>query len=177
MIIIPGFLVAWLTFPGIIVHEFAHALFCRLTRTKVHEVCYFRFGNPAGFVRHDPPTSVWKQLLIAGGPFIINSIAGFVIGLLAFKFIMPHKDWSVLRFIAGWLTVAVGMHAFPSRPDAVSVWQALWGKDAGKVPVAARIVGTPIAAIMYLGALFAVAMVDVVYGAVVGLLIPYLILK
>ena len=69
------------------------------------------------------------------------------------------------------------MHAFLSRPDAVNAWNALWGKDAGKVPVAAPIVGTPIAAIMYLGALFAVAMVDIMYGAVVGLLIPWLLLK
>lgn len=38
VILIPGFIVAMLTFPGIIVHEFAHKLFCSLTGTRVLEV-------------------------------------------------------------------------------------------------------------------------------------------
>lgn len=173
-VIVPGFLVAWLTFPGIIVHEAAHALFCRLTGTKVQQVCYFRFGNPVGFVRHDPPTSVWKQLLISGGPFIVNSIVGFVIGWLARRFIMGNEDLKILSYITGWLAVSIAMHAFPSRTDAVNTWKALWAGDA---PLTARIVGTPIVALMYLAALFAVAMVDLIYGAVIGLLIPQTMLK
>lgn len=47
MFFIPGQLIAALTFPGVIVHEMAHQLFCRLFRVAVLDVCYFRFG-PAG---------------------------------------------------------------------------------------------------------------------------------
>ena len=52
MIIIPGWLIALVTFPGVIVHEAAHFLFCRLRRVAVFDVCYLRFGNPAGYVIH-----------------------------------------------------------------------------------------------------------------------------
>jgi len=34
---IPGFIITWLTFPGVIIHEFAHKFFCSLTGTKVLE--------------------------------------------------------------------------------------------------------------------------------------------
>ena len=47
---IPGIIITWLTFPGVMVHEFAHKLFCRWTKTEVMEVCYFRFGNPVGLL-------------------------------------------------------------------------------------------------------------------------------
>lgn len=40
--IIPGFLISIATFPGVIVHEAAHQLFCRLTKVAVLDVCYFR---------------------------------------------------------------------------------------------------------------------------------------
>ncbi len=156
------------------VHEFAHALFCRFTGTPVHQVCYFRFGNPAGFVLHEPPATVWKQLWISGGPFVVNTIVGFLIGMLAFLTIPRSPEWQVPRFIAGWLAASVAMHAFPSRPDAVSSWRAVRAKEA---PLSAKIIGTPVAALMYLAALFAVGMVDLVYGLVIGVLIPLLLLK
>lgn len=50
MFFIPGELISILTFPGIIVHEFAHMLFCRIRKVAVFDACYFRVGNPAGFV-------------------------------------------------------------------------------------------------------------------------------
>lgn len=46
MIIIPGFLISLLTFPGVMVHEFAHQLFCRIMRVPVYDVVYFQAKNP-----------------------------------------------------------------------------------------------------------------------------------
>ena len=43
-------LISLVTFPGVIVHEAAHLPFCRLRRMPVVEVCFFRVGNPAGYV-------------------------------------------------------------------------------------------------------------------------------
>ena len=51
--IIPGWIISILTFPGVIVHEAAHMLFCRMRGVAVLEACFFRFGNPAGYVVHD----------------------------------------------------------------------------------------------------------------------------
>jgi hypothetical protein len=48
MFFIPGQLISLLSFPGIIVHEFAHLIFCRLRKVAILDVCYFRFDNPAG---------------------------------------------------------------------------------------------------------------------------------
>ena len=56
--IIPGFLISLVTFPGVIVHELAHVVFCRLTKTPILSVCYFRLGNPAGYVIHERPSSI-----------------------------------------------------------------------------------------------------------------------
>jgi hypothetical protein len=41
MFFIPGPLIALATFPGVIVHELAHQLFCRWFRIPVLNVCYF----------------------------------------------------------------------------------------------------------------------------------------
>jgi hypothetical protein len=49
---IPGQLIALLTFPGVIVHELGHQLMCRFLRVAVLDVCYFRVGRPA----RDRPT-------------------------------------------------------------------------------------------------------------------------
>ena len=43
--IFPGLFVSILTFPGVIVHELAHQLFCYMCNIKVNKVVYFQFGN------------------------------------------------------------------------------------------------------------------------------------
>lgn len=70
MFFIPGFLITILTFPGVIVHELAHQIFCRICRVAVFDVCYFKFGNPAGYVVHEHPKNAYSQILIGIGPFL-----------------------------------------------------------------------------------------------------------
>ena len=43
MMIIPGFIISILTFPGVIVHELAHQICCYICGIKVYEVKYFQF--------------------------------------------------------------------------------------------------------------------------------------
>ena len=62
--IIPGFVISIATFPGVIVHEFAHQLFCRLAKVAIFEVCYFRIGNPSGYVTHEIPKKTYQNVLI-----------------------------------------------------------------------------------------------------------------
>jgi hypothetical protein len=167
--IIPGFLITWATFPGVIVHEFGHLLFCRFTGTPVREVCYFRFGNPAGYVIHDRPSSIWKHILIGFGPLIVNTVLGFLLGLIASRQMLNSGS---LKFVGGilfWLAVSVAMHSFPSTGDAKSLWHALWKE---KSPVMARIVGTPLVGAIYLGAFGSVFWLDLLYGGVVAWWLP-----
>ena len=75
--------ISLLTFPGIIIHELAHSIFCNITQVQVYKVCYFRLGNPSGFVIHEPADSYWKALLIDIAPFLINTLTSLLIFAIA----------------------------------------------------------------------------------------------
>ena len=71
-----GCLLSLLTFPGVIVHELGHLIFCRLFGVPVAKVCLFRFGNPAGYVLHAEPENAVQHLFISFGPFFANTVLG-----------------------------------------------------------------------------------------------------
>jgi len=58
--------------PGVIVHELAHYLTCKLLLVPVYEVRLFSFGETAGYVEHAVPQSYTKRLLVALAPFAVN---------------------------------------------------------------------------------------------------------
>jgi hypothetical protein len=168
---IPGFLITWVTFPGVIVHELAHQLFCIWTRTRVVKVCYFRFGNPAGYVIHEVPNSTWHHILIGIGPLFVNTLLGLTLGLL----IESHPwtyDENAVRIGGLWLAVSVAMHSFPSTGDARSIWHALWRR---KSPFLAKLLGTPLVVIIYAGAVGSVFWLDALYGFGVAVELPKLL--
>ena len=167
--IIPGFIISLVTFPGVMVHELGHQLFCHFTATPVRAVCYFRFGRPAGYVVHDRPSSVWKHILIGFGPLIVNTLFGFLLGLLASRQFLHEENWQLVGGLLVWLAVSIAMHSFPSTGDAKSLWQALWGE---KAPAFARLVGTPLVGAIYLGAIGSVFWLDVIYGVMVAWGLP-----
>lgn len=169
MIIIPGFLISIVTFPGVIVHEAAHQLMCRLTNTPVLNVCYFRVGNPAGFVVHDAPSSAWKHFLISVAPFLINSIAGMLIALPAAMAMASNVTLEPLDMLLAWLGVSVAMHAFPSTGDAASLWRAL---NSDSAPWPLRLIGFPVLTLIFLGAVLSMVWMDVIYGAAVCFGLP-----
>ena len=127
MIIIPGWLVSLATFPGIIVHEIAHRLFCDLAKVPVYNVCYFRIGNPAGYVIHGPVKELKSSLLISIGPLIVNTV---LCALLTFSATFPisileAENHNIVFKILIWLGFSIGMHAFPSNEDMESFLQAV----------------------------------------------------
>lgn len=170
--IVPGFLIALVTFPGVIIHELAHMAFCRLTKTPVLKVCYFRLGNPAGYVIHEQPSSVWRHILIATAPFFINSLLGIVLGLAVRSMRLDLDNPTTGTGILLWLAVSIAMHSFPSTGDARSIARAVWSADA---PITARLVGSPLVAIIFLGALGSLFWLDVIYGFAVAIVIPDLV--
>jgi len=169
---IPGFLISLVTFPGVMVHELAHQIFCHLTGTPVHRVCYFRLGNPAGYVIHGRAPGVWQHILIGVGPFIVNSLAGLLLGFAASFLDRGAKGLTAGPVVLYWLALSIGMHAFPSTGDARSIWAAVWEKGA---PILPRLVGTPLVAIIFVGALGSVFWLDLVYGALLVLGVPALL--
>ena len=118
MLFIPGKLIAILTFPGVIVHEAGHRLFCSLAGVRVYKTCYFRLGNPAGYVIHGPVHNYGAGFLICVAPFIVNT----AIALLIFSIAVNVSSIAV-AFPLYWLGISIGMHAFPSSGDADNLWR------------------------------------------------------
>lgn len=124
MFFIPGSLISLVTFPGVIVHEWAHKKFCEWFDVKVLEVVYFRFnglfnrdGKPAGYVIHGIPVNFKQTFWISVGPLIINSFGCIFLSYIASQTI-PESFLSI--FIL-WLALSVGAHSFPSDHDAKSI--------------------------------------------------------
>ena len=103
----------FLTFPGVVIHEWAHKFFCQLSGLRVVKVVYFRFGNPSGYVMHEAPRNYIQSFFVAVGPIIFNSLASVV---LAYSIILlqPGSYW---RLVFLWLSFSVAAHAFPSEED------------------------------------------------------------
>ena len=174
MFFIPGQLIALATFPGVIVHEMAHQLFCRLTRTAILDVCYFRFGNPAGYVIHETPLRVSQHLLIGIGPFFVNSFLGALIALPGVIPVLQFEAGTPMDYAFVWLGLSIAMHAFPSTGDAKSMWKAI--KTPG-TSVAIRLVGMPLVGAIYLGALGSVVWLDLAYGVALAFSLPTVLIS
>ncbi|HMA74765.1 MAG TPA: hypothetical protein VKP67_25225 [Xanthobacteraceae bacterium] len=126
MFIIPGFLIAIVTFPGVIAHEVGHRFFCDLADVPVYEVCYFRIGNPSGYVIHVPATSLRASFLVTIGPLIVNSVLCAVIcfaPIIALN--LDVADLPGVFLLLLWLGISIGMHAFPSPQDAENFSRAV----------------------------------------------------
>ena len=119
--VIPGWLIALLTFPGVMLHELAHKIFCDWFRVPVFEVRYFQFGErESGYVKHGEPKSFSQHLFICVGPLVVNSLVACLLGAMVAQAI----EKSPLYWLLGWLAVSAGMHAFPSGQDARNIAEA-----------------------------------------------------
>jgi hypothetical protein len=172
MFFIPGQLIALATFPGVIVHEFAHMFFCKIRGVAVLDACYFRFGDPAGYVIHEKTTNFYSSFLIATGPFLVNTVLCFLICFPAYVPISYFGLEQPLSYFLMWLGVSIGMHAIPSTQDASNMWE-----DA-KVHVKSlnllAIVTFPLVIVIYIFNVLRVIWADLAYGILIGVGLPSL---
>jgi hypothetical protein len=161
MFLVPGVLVTLLTFPGVIVHEAAHQLFCRWLRVAVLDVRYLRLGNPSGFVIHEVPPTALKHLLIAVGPVMVNTVVGALVALPAVFPVIYLGAGTPLHALLLWLGISIAMHAFPSTTDAKAVWASL---KSPRTPLSLKLTAMPVVGLIYLGALGSRIWLDVVYA-------------
>ncbi len=175
---IPSILISLVTFPGVIVHEIAHQLFCRLFNVAVLDVCYFRVDNPSGYVVHEKPKSVIINILIGIGPFIVNTLVGAIIAFPAaisiLKFQVGFNTSYIPEYILVWLGVSICMHAFPSTGDAKSMWDAIKEPETKFIT---KILAAPIIFLVYMGAFGSIVWLDLLYGIAVCTFLPNLIVK
>ncbi|MHC4116967.1 MAG: DUF3267 domain-containing protein [Planctomycetota bacterium] len=174
MILIPGQLVSLATFPGVIVHEVAHMWFCKLRDVAVLDVCFFRVGNPTGYVAHEEIRNFNTAFLVSMGPFIVNSLLCIFICLPAFLPMRVFGVESILSYFLLWLGISIGMHAFPSTSDGYALYQH--ARKAASAGNALAILSLPLVVLIYLANIGSVFWLDYLYGAAIGLGLPALLL-
>jgi hypothetical protein len=168
----------FMTIPGVPVHEYAHALACRLAGVRVHEVCYLRIGNPRGYVLHEQPDTAWQHIIIAVAPFVVCSLAavllGIGFGLLLQPGLMTKQHEEIVGPFLFWLAWAVGACAFPSGGDADSLWQATKSRE---ISLFGKLLVMPVVGLIRLGQIGSFFWLDLVWGIVVGATVPAALLK
>lgn len=173
MLFIPGALLSILTFPGVIVHELAHQLFCRLYKIPVFKVVYFQTQNPAGFVVHETPVNKWHGVMIGIGPFIVNTVLGALISFPAALPVFQFNSAGPIDYVLIYLGVSIAMHAFPSTGDANSIWSQVSQKETA---LWIKILSYPIVGLIYLGSLGSFFWLDLLYGVGVAIGFPQLVI-
>lgn len=168
MMFIPGFLISLLAFPGVILHELAHKHFCDRYGVPVFEVCYFKLGNPAGYVVHDEPRSYRESFAISVAPFLVNTLAALaVFGVVVTFWANPDatgiatEQLGVSGWLLVWIGVSAAMHAFPSTGDAESIW-ARTQRDWRASPFV--LLGLPVVGLIYVANLLSFLWFDVIYA-------------
>jgi hypothetical protein len=175
MIPIPGWLISLVTFPGVIVHEAGHLLLCRAFKLAVFDVCFFRIGNPAGYVVHENTDDFNTIFFVSMGPFFVNTVFCILFCSAAFLPVWELEVRDPLAWFFYWLGLSIGMHAFPSPDDLKHIWK-LAPANAREGNVLA-IVSLPIVALLYVLNLARFVWADLGYGIAVGILAPLAIFK
>jgi hypothetical protein len=156
-------LISAITFPGIVIHELGHKFFCDLMNVRVHKVCYFRFGNPIGYVIHDSPRNFNQSFFITFGPFIL----GTLFALLFYTYSQFYSNNLIIRLLFIWLGASVAIRCFPSPTDAKFLWKET-NRHIRKNPFA--IIGYPFVLLLWITNLINTIWIDIAYAAFLYLL-------
>lgn len=162
--IIPGKIIALLTFPGVILHEWTHKLFCELVGVPVYEVKYFQFDEDiAGYVSHGEPKSFRQSFFIAFGPFFLNSFVAIGLGIIA-----EAISAAAPKLLLLWVAISVAAHVLPSDHDGKHVIQAAsTARDKGGSVLFIAVI--PFIWILYIANALRVIWFDIILGlALVG---------
>ncbi|MFB6180767.1 MAG: hypothetical protein ABEJ93_02730 [Candidatus Nanohalobium sp.] len=168
MLFIPGWLISLLTFPGVIIHEYAHEKMCRWRNVPVVEVVYFQLGNPAGYVKHGEPENFTDTFAVSAAPFLINTILAVLLFTVVAS-MNPYIEglgYAGLGIVDGfllWLGFSTAMHSIPSSGDAKNIWRR--AKSDWRDSILA-LVGFPLAAVIYTGDKLQFIWFDAIYGLI-----------
>lgn len=170
--VVSGNILTLLTFPGVVVHEAAHQLFCQLFRVAVLDVCYFQMGNPVGYVQHEKVERPSAVIWVAVAPFLLNTALGGVIAAPSAIPVLQLDTGDWLDYLLIWLGVSIAMHAFPSPDDADSMLSAVEGPKARRIT---KLFAIPIALLCLAAHLGTIVWADLLYGLGVAMLLPRLV--
>ncbi len=176
MFFIPGWLISLATFPGVIVHEIAHRFFADIAKVPVFKICYFRVGNPAGYVIHQPAKTLKQSFLISIGPLIVNTA---LCALITFTAVFPliyleAEEYSGIFLLLAWIGYSIGMHAFPSNEDMNNFLAEIKkSQQKGALLFAAKL----FALLLQLANALRFFWFDLIYAFGISMLLPWIILS
>lgn len=166
---------AYLTFPGVPVHEFAHAWACRRIGIRVVKVCYLRLGNPLGYVMHERPQYALQHIMVAVAPIFVSTAVAMVVSLAAAVMIagriLPEYHYVVLPLLL-WLSFSVAMHSFPSSGDADALWNEV---RSSRVGCLAKLMLVPAVGMIRLAGIGSRVWLDMLYSVIIVALPPLLV--
>ena len=119
----------WVTWPGSFFHELAHQLACYAMGHKVLEVRYIirnRPDNVVGYVRHQGPSGVVRELIIGIAPLVMGiGVWSLYVGLARY---LTRDGWvtvseTALLMAATLVTANAVFHALPSPQDIQNVFR------------------------------------------------------
>ncbi|MFC7077724.1 hypothetical protein [Haloarcula halophila] len=125
--------------PGILAHEYAHYLACRLTGVDVYSPPAVRPFADDAVLEHEPVDSFGADFPIAVAPFAVNSTLAFV------AFWAVHATAGPAQWVWLWLGIAFGFTALPSDTDTASLF-----RTAKALPGSVRPLGYLLAAPVWL---------------------------
>ena len=166
--------------PGVVIHELSHHIFCIIFNAKVIKVCYYNFQDSSGYVRHERPKHLYQDVLIAVAPFFLNTFLG---GLVSFPTII-NKLPSLGLLSLNWrdilsmiISISIGMHAIPSKGDALSIWNFVSESDMNfLLKIAAKLTISPLVlVVLLLNTLSSFLKIDLFYGICVCFFGPKII--
>ena len=97
--------------PGILAHEYAHYVACRLAGVEVHTRPVLRPFDDSAFLQHEPVENFSTDLAIAVAPFLVNSLLAFG------TFALVGITTGLASGVCLWLGFCFGFTAFPSETD------------------------------------------------------------
>lgn len=179
MLFIPGFLIGWATFPGIIIHEYAHEKACHWRNIPVREVNYFSLDG-SGYVKHRQPRGFKDTLVVSAAPFVVNTLLAFVLYILCFSLLegstfLGGTSATLTQYgalAAGWVALSVGWHAIPSFGDAGHIWRG--ARKQWRTSNLA-LFSLPLVVLFYIGNLLAVVWFDALYSIGIGAIAFFLV--
>lgn len=167
----------YLTFPGVMVHEFAHAWACRRMGIRVITVCYLRLGNPAGYVLHARPATALQHIIIATAPLGLATFLSLLISALAGAYGIGSTaagNHDAVAAIALWLSLSIALHAFPSSGDADALWSDVKNPT---ISLAAKTLLVPVVGLIRLAGFSRHFCLDLLFAACVTLAPFLLVMK
>lgn len=116
-ILVPSWLTSIITFPGVIMCEITRRFFYDIVEIPVYGICYFQFGNPAGYIVHGEVKGIKNSFLVTIGSLIANSFLCMILTLptMFSIFFLEESSPAPVFIILAWIGFSIGIHAFPSN--------------------------------------------------------------